>query len=69
MLKMKMIPRFEFDKNDFGFGILFQRENESKKYIREHKCINYIFGFVFLWFTVWLEVKLIGGNKDEKNND
>lgn len=62
---MKIIPRFVFDKNDFGFGILFHRENEGKKYIRKHKCVNYTFGIVFLWFTLWLEIKILGGNKDE----
>lgn len=61
---MKIIPRFEFNKYNFGFGIVLRRENESKKYIRKHKCINYIFGIVFLWLSFWIEIKIIGG-KDE----
>ena len=39
---MKIKPQFSFDKYDFGLGIVFRRENESKKYIREYKTINYI---------------------------
>lgn len=62
---MKIIPRFEFNKYDFGFGIVLRRENESKKYIRKHKCINYIFGIVFLWLSFWIEIEIIGG-KDVK---
>lgn len=62
---MKIIPRFEFNKYDFGFGIVLRRENESKKYIRKHRCINYIFGIIFLWFSFGFEVEIIGG-KDEK---
>lgn len=64
---MKIIPRFEFNKYDFGFGIVLRRENESKKYIRKYKTINYIFGFIFLWFSFGIEVEIIGGNKNEKN--
>ena len=60
---MKIKPMFEFNKYDFGIGIVFRRENESKKYIREYKTINYIFGVMFLWFSFELEVKIIGGNK------
>lgn len=60
---MTVKPKFEFNKYDFGLGIIFRRENESKKYIREYKTINYIFGVMFLWFSFELEVKIIGGNK------
>lgn len=63
---MKIKPMFEFNKYDFGLGIIFRRENESKKYIREYKTINYIFGVLFLWFSFELEVKIIRGNKNEK---
>ena len=56
-------PHFEFNKYDFGFGIVLRRENESKKYIRKHKCINYIFGIVFLWFSFGLEIEIIGVSK------
>ena len=60
-------PHFEFNKYDFGLGIVFRRENESKKYIRKYKTINYIFGIIFLWFNFGIEVEIIGGNKNEKN--
>ena len=58
---MTIKPRFEFDKYDFGLGIVFRRENESKKYIRKFKTINYVFGITFLWFSFGLEVEIIGG--------
>lgn len=60
---MTIKPRFEFNKCDFGFGIIFRRENESKKYIRKYKTINYIFGIVFLWFSFGLEIEIIGDDK------
>lgn len=41
---IKLTPRLEFDKYNLGFVIAFIRENESKKYIREHKTIVYFFG-------------------------
>lgn len=62
---MKIEPHFEFNKYDFGFGIVFRRENTSKIYIRKHRCINYIFGIIFLWFSVGIEIEIIGG-KDER---
>ena len=55
---MKVIPHFEFNKYDFAFGVIFRRENESKKYIRKYKTINYMFGIMFLWFMVGIEIKL-----------
>lgn len=58
---MTIIPRFEFNKYDFGLGIVFRRENESKKYNRKYKTINYIFGIVFLWFSFGVEIEIIGG--------
>ena len=60
---MKIIPRFDCNKYDFGLGIVFRRENESKKYIREYKTINYIFGVVFLWFSFGIEVEITGDDK------
>lgn len=60
---MNIKPRFEFNKYDFGFGIIFRRENESKKYIRKYKTINYIFGIVFLWFSFGFEIEIIGDDK------
>ena len=41
-----------------GFVIAFIRENESKKYIREHKTIVYFFGIKFLCFDCSLELKI-----------
>lgn len=60
---MTIKPMFEFSKYDFGIGIVFKRENESKKYIRKYKTINYIFGVVFLWFSFGIEVEIIGDDK------
>ena len=60
---MTITPRFEFNKYDFGFGMLFIRENESKKYIRKRKTVNYIFGVTFLWFSFWFEILLEGNNE------
>ena len=60
---MKIKPMFKFSKYDFGLGIVFKRENESKKYIREYKTINYIFGIIFLWFSFGIEVEIIGADK------
>jgi hypothetical protein len=60
---MKIKPQFNFNKYDFGLGIVFRRENESKKYIREYKTINYIFGIVFLWFSFGFEIEIIGEDK------
>ena len=58
---MTIKPMFEFNKYDFGLGIVFRRENESKKYVRKYKIINYIFGVVFLWFSFSIEIEIIGG--------
>lgn len=55
---IKLTPRFEFDRHSFGFGFAFLRENESKKYIREHKTIVYFFGIKFLCFDCGLELKI-----------
>lgn len=60
---MTIKPMFEFNKYDFGIGIVFRRENESKKYIRKYKTINYIFGVMFLWFGFGIEVEIIGDDK------
>lgn len=37
------------------------RIKDSKKYIREYKIINYIFGIIFLWFSFGIEIEIIGG--------
>ena len=57
MLKIK--PLFDFNKYDIGLGFMIHRENESKKYIRNRRIINYVFGIVILWisFGFILEVK------------
>ena len=56
---MKITPIFEFNKYDFGFGVVFRRENKSKKYIRKHKTINYIFVIIFLWFSFGIEIEKV----------
>ena len=61
---MKITPsvKFEFEKDDIALGILFRRENESKKFIRKNKVINYQFGIMFLWFALLVEIRLERGN-------
>ncbi|MBQ9607814.1 MAG: hypothetical protein IJV15_00045 [Lachnospiraceae bacterium] len=58
MLKIKTTPKFDFNKYDCGFGFVIHRENESKKYIRDCKIINYLFGIVFLWFSFGIEIEV-----------
>lgn len=58
MLKIK--PLFEFNKYDLGIGFMFHRENESKKYIRNRKIINYLFGIALLWFSFGFEIEIKG---------
>lgn len=65
---MTIKPQFEFNKYDFGLGIVLRRENESKKYIRKHRTINYIFGIILLWFSFGVEVKIIGVLDENKRN-
>ena len=60
---MKIKPQYSFNKYDFGCGLVLRRENESKKYIRKYKTINYIFGVLFLWFSFGFEVEIIGDDK------
>ena len=55
---MIIIPHFEFNKYDFGFGIVLRRENVSKKYIRKNKTISYVFGCIFLWFAFGFEIEM-----------
>lgn len=55
MLKIK--PRFNFNKYDVGIGFMMYRENESKKYIRDKIIINYVFGIVFLWFSMGIIIE------------
>lgn len=61
---MKIKPQYSFNKYDFGFGLVLRRENESKKYIRKYKTINYIFGVLFLWFSFGFEIEIIGEDKN-----
>ena len=65
---MTIKPQFEFNKYDFGLGIVLRRENESKKYIRKHRTINYIFGIILLWFSFGVEVEIIGVLDENKRN-
>lgn len=55
---IKLTPRFEFDRHSFGFGFVFLRENESEKYIRECRTINYLLAIMFFWFTCGFELKI-----------
>lgn len=55
---IKLTPRLEFDKYNLGFVIAFIRENESKKYIRDHKTIVYFWGIKLLCFDCSLELKI-----------
>lgn len=57
---MKIIPHLEFDKHDIALGFILRRENESKKYIRECKTINYLFGIILLWFSIGVEIVIEG---------
>ena len=60
---MTIKPIIEFNKYDFGLGIVFRRENTSKKFIRKYKTINYIFGIIFLWFAVGVEIEKVRDKK------
>lgn len=55
---IKLTPRLEFDKYNLGFVIAFIRENESKKYIRDHKTIVYFLGIKLLCFDCSLKLKI-----------
>lgn len=63
-MKIKITPEFKFDKHDIGFVMGLIRSNESAKFIRDCKSINYFIGIVFLWFTIGLDIDL-RGDKDE----
>ena len=60
---MKITPHAEFNKYDFGLGIVFRIENTSKKFIRNHKTINYLFGIIFLWFSIGIEIEIRRGRE------
>lgn len=55
---MIIIPQFEFNKYNFGFGIVLRRENTSKKYNIKYKTISYVFGCIFLWFAFGFEIEM-----------
>ena len=57
-MSAKIIPKFDFNKYDFGLGFILHRENESKKYIRDKVYINYVVGILFLWFSFGFEIRL-----------
>jgi hypothetical protein len=59
-VKIKLIPIFDFNKYDCGLAIAFYRENESKKYIRKYKTINYIFGISLLCFSIGFILEING---------
>lgn len=54
---MKIIPHFEYNKYNFGFGIVIKRKNESKKYFWKTRTIKYLFGIIFLWFSLGIEIE------------
>ena len=58
MLKIK--PIYQFVKYDFGIGFIACRENESAKYIRDRKTINYLFEIQLLWFLIGFAIEKIG---------
>ncbi len=57
---MEIIPHFEYNKYNFGFGIVIKRKNESKKYFWKTRTIKYLFGIIFLWFSLGIEIELGG---------
>lgn len=57
-------PRFDFDKHNFGFGIVVRRENVSEKFIRKYKSVEYTIGVIFLWFAFGVEIE-VRGYKDD----
>lgn len=66
MIKIK--PKFDFEKYNFGVGFILNREYESKKYIRHCKVVNYIFGFYLLWFSFGILIEYTG-KREVKNNE
>lgn len=60
---MTITPHAEFNKYNFGFGIVFKRTNESEKYIRKQKTISYLFGIIFLWFATGIEIEIRRGRE------
>lgn len=60
---LKINPRFDFNKYDFGIGFMLHIENESGKYIRNCKVINYVFGIVLLWFSFGIILEYNGRKK------
>ena len=66
MPKIKINPEFNFDKYGIGLGIVVNRENESKKFIRDNKEIRYLFAIMFLWFTIGLVIEIEYGNNNRR---
>ena len=61
---MTIKPIIQFNKHDFGFGIVFRRENVSEKFIRKYKSVEYTFGVIFLWFSFGVEIEVRGIRND-----
>jgi hypothetical protein len=49
---MRIEPKLQFNKHDFGFGIACILENESAKYIRKKRIFTLTCMLIFLWFTL-----------------
>lgn len=48
----------DIDKYGFGLGFIFNRTNESKKYIRDKKTIVYTLGIVLFVFSICIEITI-----------
>ena len=60
MKKIKISPIYNFDKHTLGIGFILCRENESAKYIRDRKTINYLFEIQLLWFLLGIAIEILG---------
>ena len=49
---MRIEPKLQFNKHDFGFGVACILENESAKYVRKKRIFTLTCMLIFLWFTV-----------------
>lgn len=57
---MKITPIFKYDEYNFGFGVVFNRQNISKLFNRDYRSVEYIFGIIFLWFQFGVEIEVRG---------
>jgi hypothetical protein len=66
MKRIKIRPIYQFNKYDFGIGFILCRENESGKYIRDRKTINYLFEVQLLWFLLGITIEILGEEYEER---